>query len=126
MNALVRTLFGTYVLDLETEDVISTPGDFAVPEIKVALPRVVATAASGATVVAVVDPLDWVAASVNARVKSRRPTHLRSLRDLDLVAEGDAAVTNEVHRKRAGCGAGRRILRDTGPGREHPRLPPLA
>jgi len=55
MNALVRTLFGTYVLDLETEDVISAPGDFAVPEIKVALPRVVATAASGATVVAVVD-----------------------------------------------------------------------
>ena len=55
MNALVRTAEGVYIVDLETEDV--TPGleDFETPSVRVELPRVVAAAASGSTVVAVVE-----------------------------------------------------------------------
>ncbi|MFL6038604.1 MAG: WD40/YVTN/BNR-like repeat-containing protein [Gaiellaceae bacterium] len=55
MNALVRTAEGVYVVDLETEDVIAGLEEFDAPSVSVALPRVVAAAASGSTVVAVVE-----------------------------------------------------------------------
>lgn len=55
MTAAVRTASGTYVVDLEAEEVLGACEDFEPSRIKVELPRVVATAASGATIVAVVD-----------------------------------------------------------------------
>ena len=55
MNALVRTVSGTFLVDLETEEFSSGLSDFDVPTVKVGLPRVVAAAAAGATIVAVVD-----------------------------------------------------------------------
>jgi hypothetical protein len=55
MNALVGTVEGVYVVDLETEDVIAGLEEFDAPSVSVALPRVVAAAASGSTVVAVVE-----------------------------------------------------------------------
>jgi hypothetical protein len=55
VNALIRTAAGTYAIDLEDEEVIGEVDEFEPTQVKVALPRVVAAAASGATVVAVVD-----------------------------------------------------------------------
>ena len=55
MTAAVRTASGTYVVDIEAEEVIGVGEDFESPRVPVALPRVVAAAAAGATVVAVVD-----------------------------------------------------------------------
>ncbi len=55
MTAAVRTASGTYLVDLETEEVLGPGEDFEPVRIKVELPRVVAAAASGATIVAVVD-----------------------------------------------------------------------
>jgi hypothetical protein len=55
VNASVRTLLGTFDVDLELEEVVGDAADFDVAQPSVALPRVVAAAASGATVVAVVD-----------------------------------------------------------------------
>jgi len=55
MTAAVRTASGTYVVDLEAEEVIGAGDDFEPPSVRVELPRVVAAAATGATVVAVVD-----------------------------------------------------------------------
>lgn len=55
MNASVRTLLGTFDVDLELEEVVGEAPDFDVAQPTVELPRVVAAAASGATVVAVVD-----------------------------------------------------------------------
>ncbi len=55
MIAAVRTASGTYLVDLETEEVLGAGEDFEPARIKVELPRVVAAAASGATIVAVVD-----------------------------------------------------------------------
>ena len=55
MNALARTAVGTYAVDLEDEEVIGEVDEFEQAQVKVELPRVVAAAASGATVVAVVD-----------------------------------------------------------------------
>lgn len=55
MNALVRTSDGTFEVDLEEEEVIGAATDFEVAQVGVELPRVVTAAASGATVVAVVD-----------------------------------------------------------------------
>ena len=51
----MRTSGGTFELDLETEEVVSDAEEFEVAPVAVQLPRVVAAAASGATVVAVVD-----------------------------------------------------------------------
>jgi hypothetical protein len=53
--AAVRTASGTYLVDLEAEEVLGEGEDFEPVRIKVELPRVVAAAASGATIVAVVD-----------------------------------------------------------------------
>jgi hypothetical protein len=55
LNAAVRTVSGTYLVDLETEEVLGEGDDFEAPRVSVELPRVVASAAAGSTVVAVVD-----------------------------------------------------------------------
>jgi hypothetical protein len=55
MTAAVRTAEGTFLVDLEAEEMLGDGADFESPQLKVELPRVVAAAASGATVVAVVD-----------------------------------------------------------------------
>jgi hypothetical protein len=55
MNAAVRTVSGTYLIDLETEEVLGEGDDFEPADVSVELPRVVAAAAAGSTIVAVVD-----------------------------------------------------------------------
>ena len=55
MRAAAKTVSGTYVVDLETEEVLGSGDDFEAPQVNVELPRVVAAASSGSTVVAVVD-----------------------------------------------------------------------
>jgi photosystem II stability/assembly factor-like uncharacterized protein len=55
VKAAVRTSAGTYVVDLETEEVLGEGEEFEASRVSVELPRVVAAAAAGATVVAVVD-----------------------------------------------------------------------
>ena len=55
MTAAVRTATGTYLVDLAEEELIGESEPFEPARIDVTLPRVVATAASGSTVVAVVD-----------------------------------------------------------------------
>jgi hypothetical protein len=55
VTAAVRTASGTYLVDLETEEVLGQGEEFVAQSHKVELPRVVATAAAGPTVVAVVD-----------------------------------------------------------------------
>ena len=66
MNAVARTLAGTFVIDLEDEEVIGEVDAFEPAKVKVELPRVVAAAASGATVVAVVDRRPPLAVSNDA------------------------------------------------------------
>ncbi|MDX6400557.1 MAG: hypothetical protein QOF27_1163 [Gaiellaceae bacterium] len=55
MTAAVRTASGTYVVDLGAEEVLGAGEEFEPAQISVELPRVVAAAASGATLVAVLD-----------------------------------------------------------------------
>ena len=55
MRARVRTVDGTYAVDLAEEVVQEETEAFEPAHLDVALPRVVAAAASGATIVAVVD-----------------------------------------------------------------------
>jgi hypothetical protein len=55
VNAAVRTTEGAYEVDLELEEVVGETDDFEPAAVTVELPRVVAAATSGATVVAVVD-----------------------------------------------------------------------
>jgi len=55
VTAAVRTTSGTYVVDVEAEEVIGACDDFESPRIAVELPRLVAAAAAGATIVAVLD-----------------------------------------------------------------------
>jgi hypothetical protein len=55
LTAAVRTASGTYVVDVEAEEVLGAGDEFESPRVTVELPRVVAAAAAGATVVAVVD-----------------------------------------------------------------------
>jgi photosystem II stability/assembly factor-like uncharacterized protein len=55
VTASVTTAEGTFVIDLEDEEIIGETEPFDSVQVVVALPRVVATAAAGATVVAVVD-----------------------------------------------------------------------
>jgi hypothetical protein len=66
VNAAVRTASGTYLVDLESEEVLGEADEFASPAVKVELPRVVAAAAAGATVVAVVDRRPPIAVSHDA------------------------------------------------------------
>jgi hypothetical protein len=56
MNVLVATVAGSFAVDLDTDEVEPWSGDVSPPPAPVLnLPRVVAAAATGATVVAVVD-----------------------------------------------------------------------
>jgi photosystem II stability/assembly factor-like uncharacterized protein len=55
VNAAVRTAGGTYLVDLEAEEVIGEADEFEAQRVAVELPRVVAAAETGSTVVAVVD-----------------------------------------------------------------------
>ena len=56
MNVLVATVAGSFAVDLETDEVEAWDGDVSPPAAPVLnLPRVVAAAAVGSTVVAVVD-----------------------------------------------------------------------
>jgi hypothetical protein len=66
VNAAVRTSSGTYLVDLEAEEVIGETDDFEVSAVKVELPRVVVAAAAGATVIAVVDRRPPLAVSHDA------------------------------------------------------------
>jgi len=67
VNALVRTSNGTWLVDLETEELFpAEEDDVSVEQVDVPLPRVVAAAASGSTVVAVVDRRPPLAVSYDA------------------------------------------------------------
>jgi hypothetical protein len=55
VRAAVRTLAGTFLVDLESEEVVGETDPFDPARVAVELPRVVAAAAAGATIVAVVD-----------------------------------------------------------------------
>jgi len=58
MNALVQTADGLFVVDLETEAIlVHEPEEELEPEqpLELGLPRVIATAATGSTVIALVD-----------------------------------------------------------------------
>jgi hypothetical protein len=66
VNAAVSTTVGTYVVDLETEDLLGSGEEFEPPAVSVELPRVVAAAAEGATIVAVVDRRPPLAISYDA------------------------------------------------------------
>jgi hypothetical protein len=55
VNAAVRTASGTYLVDLETEELLGDAEEFEPERVRVELPRVVGAAAAGATIVAVVD-----------------------------------------------------------------------
>jgi hypothetical protein len=55
VTAAVRTTEGTFLLDLETEELLGAGEEFEAPAVDVELPRVVAAAAVGSTIVAVVD-----------------------------------------------------------------------
>ena len=67
MRAAVRTSHGCWLVDLETEELLETEDDVPPGEsIPVSLPRVVATAGSGSTVVAVVDRHPPIAVSHDA------------------------------------------------------------
>ena len=55
MRAAVRTTAGTFLVDLEAEEIVGDADEFDTSQPSVELPRVVAAAASGSTVVAVVD-----------------------------------------------------------------------
>jgi len=67
MRAAVRTSHGSWLVDLETEELFEADDEPVVTEpVKVSLPLVVATAASGSTVVAVVDRRPPLAVSHDA------------------------------------------------------------
>ena len=67
MNAFVRTTRGCWLVDLETEELLeAAEDDVTAPDVHVSLPRVVAAAASGSTVVAVVDRRPPLAVSYDA------------------------------------------------------------
>ena len=67
MNALVRTSHGSWIVDLETEELLeAADDDVSASDVAVSLPRVVAAAASGSTVVAVVDRRPPLAVSYDA------------------------------------------------------------
>ena len=74
MRALVRTAHGVYAVDLDEEEVLGLEPDAEVPDVAppaLGLPRVVASAESGSTVVAVVDRRPPLAISNDAGVTWR-------------------------------------------------------
>jgi hypothetical protein len=67
MRAATRTQDGVFVVDLETEELLDLDADVSDPDsVRVELPLVVAAAASGSTVVAVVDRRPPLALSYDA------------------------------------------------------------
>jgi hypothetical protein len=66
VTAAVRTLAGTFLVDLESEEVVGESEPFEPPRVAVELPRVVAAARAGSTVVAVVDRRPPLAISSDA------------------------------------------------------------
>ena len=56
MRAAVRTASGTYLVDLETEEILGGTDEFEAPRVAVELPRVVAAAAAGSTVITRTSP----------------------------------------------------------------------
>jgi hypothetical protein len=67
VNAAVRTVSGTWLVDLETEELLEADVDVGAGEaIPVSLPLVVAVAAAGSTIVAVVDRRPPLAVSHDA------------------------------------------------------------
>jgi hypothetical protein len=66
VTAAVRTASGTYLVDLETEEVLGEGQEFDAQSVTVELPRVVAAAQAGSTVVAVVDRRPPLAVSHDA------------------------------------------------------------
>ena len=67
MNAAVRTVAGSWLVDLETEELLESDADVPAAEaVSVSLPLVVAAAAAGSTVVAVVDRRPPLAISYDA------------------------------------------------------------
>jgi hypothetical protein len=67
MRAAVRTSRGCWLVDLETEELQETDDEFVPGEaVPVSLPRVVATAAVGSTIVAIVDRRPPLAVSHDA------------------------------------------------------------
>jgi hypothetical protein len=67
VRALVRTSHGCWLVDLETDELLETDEELVAPEpVPVSLPLVLATAASGSTVVAVVDRRPPLAVSHDA------------------------------------------------------------
>ena len=66
MTAAVRTLVGTFLVDLEEEEVVGETDPFEPQRASVELPRVVAAATAGATIVAVVDRRPPLAISADA------------------------------------------------------------
>jgi hypothetical protein len=55
MRAIAQTGFGAFAVDLETEEIEPAASVESPPSLQLSLPRVVAAAAVGSTVVAVVD-----------------------------------------------------------------------
>jgi len=55
MRAIVQTEYGAFAVDLETEEVEPAAAVEPAPPLKLSLPRVVASAAVGSTIVAVVE-----------------------------------------------------------------------
>jgi len=55
MRAIAQTAYGAFAVDLDTEEVEPTASVEADPPLKLSLPRVVASASVGSTIVAVVD-----------------------------------------------------------------------
>jgi photosystem II stability/assembly factor-like uncharacterized protein len=73
MIAVVETTDGAFAVDLDTDEVEPWPGEFEqAPEPVLNLPRVVAAAAAGATVVAVVDAKPPLLVSHDAGVTWRQ------------------------------------------------------
>ena len=67
MTAAIATADGVFVVDLDTEELLDTEADPPVAEtVRVELPRVVAAAACGSTVVAVLDRRPPIAVSHDA------------------------------------------------------------
>jgi len=66
VRAAVRTASGTYLVDLEDEEVVGEGEEFHVEPVRVELPRVVAAAQAGSTVAAVVDRKPPLAVSHDA------------------------------------------------------------
>jgi hypothetical protein len=94
MIALVATAGGSFAVDLETEEVTAWDGPVSTPApLELPLPRVVASAGSGATVIAVVDARPPLLVSHDAATTWRASGRgLPPGRAVALAADPDVAV----------------------------------